>query len=224
MAVGVVLVLISAPLLLGGWAASRLPISMDLGEGYAGFEGVAVETETQALVLKGLDASELGPLPGFLEELNLADLATLRVTAENQRGRRVFMGLAWVGEAEEAFAGVAYDQLAEVELLDGQPHVEYRRHPGGELAGGPLGLDIWDQATSGSGPQTLTWDLTRGERWLVLMNEDGSPGVEATLEIGVAALPLLSIGSRLTTWGVVLLGLGIALIVSQRGRGTSHVL
>jgi hypothetical protein len=66
--------------------------------------------------------------------------------------------------------------------------------------------------TSGSGIQTLTWQVPDGEWTVVVMNDDGSPGVDVRVEAG-ATVPVLGwIAAGVFAAGVFLLAWGVGLI------------
>ncbi len=78
---------------------------------------------------------------------------------------------------------------------------------------------MWAARAEGVGTQTLTWDVKPGEWTLVLMNADGSQGVEAWASVGVKFPALLPLAIGILVGGVALLVLAVALIyVGVRGR------
>ena len=76
----------------------------------------------------------------------------------------------------------------------------------------PTELDIWVASVYGSGEQTLTWSPESGNFWVVVMNENSSPNL--SIDAGVAVrIPIMdNIGRGLFIGGLVLLGIGIAII------------
>jgi hypothetical protein len=69
----------------------------------------------------------------------------------------------------------------------------------------PARQSFWVAHTSGSGEQSLTWPVRRGDWTFVVMNADGSPRVDADVAVG-ASLPGLD---RLVTVLLTLSGLGL---------------
>lgn len=76
---------------------------------------------------------------------------------------------------------------------------------------------------SGTGTQTLEWKLETGTYSLVLMNHDGSQGVDLDIALG-AKIPLIfGVGVGLVVGGIVALVVGILMIIfALRGRQKSQ--
>ena len=78
---------------------------------------------------------------------------------------------------------------------------------------------MWE---SGNGTRALRWELEGGERSLVVMNEDGSQGIDFDIKVGAERTSVLVLGIGTIIGGVVLLGLGVfMIIVAVRGRKSS---
>ena len=59
-------------------------------------------------------------------------------------------------------------------------HVEYRhREPASVARARPATQRFWDASVQGDGAQALAWDVEDGDWSVVVMNADGSPGVDA---------------------------------------------
>ena len=98
----------------------------------------------------------------------------------------------------------------------------YRTTDGSAPTVPPADLDIWVAQSSGTGTQSVTWPLERGDWTVVVMNADGSAGVTADLAVG-ATVPALDwlIPTLLITGGVGL-ALGIVLmVVALHGRSSA---
>ena len=80
----------------------------------------------------------------------------------------------------------------------------------------PADAQIWAASEHGSGKQTLNWEIEDGDWSVVVMNADGSTGVDADISTG-ASVPFLDelgwtaigTGSFVLIVGVTLLVLGI---------------
>jgi hypothetical protein len=87
---------------------------------------------------------------------------------------------------------------------------------------------IWAASVQGAGTQTLEWDVEDGDWSLVVMNADGSRGVDAEVEAGAKVPFLNEIGWTAIGSGAVLmlaaaglLALGIRTPRNRSGAGTS---
>jgi hypothetical protein len=77
----------------------------------------------------------------------------------------------------------------------------------------PAAQDCWTASAHGSGPQTLTWKVRHGGWSIVVMNADGSRGVDAGVSVG-ATVPLLTpLGWGLAGGGLLLALVAGALVV-----------
>jgi len=104
----------------------------------------------------------------------------LRVEAES--GEPVFIGIARSEDVDRHLAGVAYDEVTELDL--GGFSLTTERHPGTIEPAAPASQAFWEASVQGSGPQTLAWDGGYGQWSVVVMNTDGSRGVDAEVELG----------------------------------------
>ena len=143
----------------------------------------------------------------------------LRVTAIGD-GRDVFIGLGPTDRVREYLAGVATSRLTNLEGDGGT----YRNSPGGEPPAPPTQAGVWTERASGSGPQQLSWSPRDGDWTVVVMNADGSRGVDVTASAGaeMPALPWL-VGVLLGLAAASLLAAGVLITVPlatlDRGAG-----
>lgn len=146
------------------------------------------------------------------------DLATIRIEVRaSDPGRALFVGIADRRDAQAYLAGVARDEVVDVDLRP--VWVGYRSIPGGPPPEPPGGRAFWTARAEGVGLQTLTWDVVPGEWMVVLMNADGVQGVEASASVSVRIPWLLPLAIGILVGGVALLVLAVALIyVGVRGR------
>jgi hypothetical protein len=99
---------------------------------------------------------------------------------------------------------------------------DYRREQGERSPASPAQGRFWADSAHGTGTQTLTWEVEDGDWSIVVMNADGSSGVQADVKAG-AKVPLLSkIGWVGTAGGTILLILAGGLLVAQWRLGRPH--
>ena len=138
-------------------------------------------------------------------------LGKVRIRAEGASAKPLFIGIG----PEPAVAGylgrVAH---ADVEDIDIDPfRVTYRQVEGTAPKRPPTAQNIWAASASGSGKQTVTWEVREGDWSVVLMNADGSRGVAAEVDLGATLSFLVWVAIGVLIGGALLLGGGIALIV-----------
>lgn len=138
----------------------------------------------------------------------------LRVGAESSEP--LFIGIARSDEVERYLAGVAHEQVTDLDLDSFALTSE--QQPGTTAPALPADQEFWAASVQGAGPQTLEWDGGYGQWSVVVMNADASPGVDAGVSFG-AHIPHLNwiaiggaIGGGLLALAAVgLIGLGIRL-------------
>lgn len=121
----------------------------------------------------------------------------------------VFIGIGPQHAVDAYLSGVA---RAEGATLAGNRVLTVQR--GRAPSAPPTTERFWVARTAGSGTHTLSWAPRRGDWRVVLMNADGSRGVQTTVSIGARLPHLLPIS-------VAVLGAGILLLLT--GAGAVHL-
>ena len=93
----------------------------------------------------------------------------------------------------------------------------YESHEGARTPAAPDGQDIWVATTEGAGRRTLDWDVRDGRWSVVVMNADGSRGVDTEISAGAEVAFLgtagwISLGAAM----VLLLGAGTLVYAGNR--------
>lgn len=175
-------------------------------QGYIHTDTERFATRTAAIATDNLDLDSSGP--GWLTSHDRYGNMRLEVSSRN--GKPVFVGIARTKDASAYLRGTAH---ATVTDFHSDPfRAVYRAEPGSAPAA-PASKPIWAASAQGKGTQTVIWDVKHGNWSVVLMNADGSRGVDAGVSAGadfpiLAALAWGSVGG-----GLVLLGVASLLIV-----------
>lgn len=134
----------------------------------------------------------------------------------------LFVGLGPATDVSRYLKGVGHDEISEVEL--NPMNIISTERPGGAPAGSPAEQTFWVASDTGTGPRSIAWDVgLRGDWILVVMNADGSAGIDADLSVG-ATLPgiqPLAIGAAIA--GGVLLTFGVAVMINSTRRRATRV-
>jgi hypothetical protein len=134
------------------------------------------------------------------------DLGNVRLAVESSAGKPVFVGIARTSDVSNYLHGTSYTSVTDVDYLPF--HASYRdRDHGGERPARPADQDFWAAAAHGSGTQTLAWDLEDGDWSIVVMNADGSRGVDTDIS-AAAKVPFIG------TLGWVSLGGALVLLIT----------
>jgi hypothetical protein len=173
-------------------------------QGYIATASQRFSTDTAAIATENLDVNI--DAPDVLVDPDRYGTVRLKVTPNADAP--VFVGIA---RTRDVAAYLDQTRHALVEDLSFTPFsVRYRTHAGDQRSAPPTAQRFWAASAHGTGTQTLTWDVRDGSWSVVVMNADGSPGVDAKVSAG-ARVPLLAgIG-----WGAI--GGGVVLLIVAGG-------
>jgi hypothetical protein len=173
-------------------------------DGYLSTGTGRVSTSTAALATENLDVNLDGA--GWLVDSGTLGKVRLKVASRNNE--RVFVGIARTSDVSAYLRGTAHAVVTDV---DTSPfRVKYQTTAGSRSAGDPTTQRIWAASSYGSGTRDLSWKVQDGDWSVVVMNADGTPGVNAAVS-AAAEVPFLSpLG-----WG--LLGGGFVLLLVSGG-------
>lgn len=207
--------LIGLAFLVGGLIAMGAHLFARDDDGYYTSDQVSLESTTYAIRTEeidlGADDADWAP-----EEI-LGDVR-IRVTSE----KPVFVGIGPDGAVAAYLAGVGQDELTDI---DADPP-ELSDTPGGPPRRPPGALRIWAAEASGAGEQVLIWDADFGRWSAVVMNADGSRGIDVEADAGVKIGWVIWVGLGLLIVGLIIDGAAIALMLlivrgAERGRAAT---
>jgi hypothetical protein len=132
-------------------------------------------------------------------------LGDARVEVTPDGGEEVFVGVARATDAAAYLRGVSRTEVEALGFDSPLGHDDQR--PGGAPAGPPAGQDFWIAQASGTGAQQVTWPTAEGDWMFVIMNADGSSGIDVDARIG-AEFPALGT----VAWAVLIIGAGVTVI------------
>ncbi|MEV7396323.1 hypothetical protein [Aeromicrobium sp. NPDC092404] len=208
--VAIASLLVGATALAGGGALIAADRSWR-DDGYLTSDTTPLKTDSRAV------ASESMEIGGMDEDWVLG---RVRVRVTGLGTAPVFVGVARTSDAEAYLAGVDHATVTEID----DPATTYERHAGGAPAVVPGDSDIWLEQASGTGTQSIDWSLDdRPERWtIVVMNADGTAGVDVDTDVG-ATVPVLGEA----TAGLIVIGglfvlVGAGILVGLRVTGRSR--
>jgi hypothetical protein len=201
---GALAALLASGLLLGGGLALYGEAEKDR-DGYLTTDAERFEAGTRALATENLDVDIGG--------IDTGDLGKVRLEAESRDGKDLFVGIARTSDVERYLTGVPHTTVDDVEAGPFDDfHADYTRHAGQGHPESPEHAGIWAASNQGAGPQALDWEIEDGDWSVVVMNADGSLGVDADISAG-ADLPFLDeLGWTALGSGAFALIAGIALM------------
>ena len=169
-------------------------------------------TETYETTTAALTA-DLGGGPGGADwTWSGDDLATIRLRVRPSGERAVFVGVADRETLGRWLAGTAHEEVTQIDVgpFGAESHVV----PGDRTAPRPETATLWERSVSGSGTQTLVWDVPSGDWSVVVMHADGTAGISVDVGVGAKIDALLPIGVALAIAGAIGLAGGVALLIA----------
>jgi hypothetical protein len=177
-------------------------------DGYLSTDTHRFEAGTRALATENLDV-DLGGADWVAES---DDLGNVRVQVESRDDKPVFVGIARTSDVEDYLQGVSHSTLTDVDTSPFE--AAYDQHSGDRRPAAPAQSQIWTASEQGSGKQTLNWEIDDGDWSVVVMNADGSAGVDADVSTGASVPFLDELGWSAIGSGGFVLVVGLALLVA----------
>ena len=193
---GSLALLLALALLAGaGWGFWALGQRDD--DGYLTTHNHGIATPTHALATSSLDISDV---PGWLAD----GFGKLRIRARS--AQPIFIG---IGRSSDVAGYLARVQHTEITDFDTDPfRITSHRIPGAARPAPPASQHFWRAQASGSGTQTLTWDIKSGTWSAVAMNANGTRNVALAFNVGAKVPALMWVTIGVLVGGLVLLALG----------------
>ena len=208
---GILILMAGLALMVGGGGMVGVSQSFKNHEGYITSRTADLASTSYAVVSEPVD---FGSGVDWGGDWQPADFVSLRVEASSKNGKAPFLGIASESDAAAYLSGVPYDEVQHWASNDsGKEAITYQHHSGTAAPTPPLSQDFWTASAHGEGTQTLTWAPEAGQWVIVLMNEDGSTGIDVGGSIGARIPWLFWAGLATLIAGVILLGIGIVMVV-----------
>jgi hypothetical protein len=161
-------------------------------EGYLHTRTDRFSTKTYAIATDNLEV-DLGA-PRWI--VDAGRYGHVRLVAQSRDGKPVFVGIARTSDVSSYLRGTAHATVTDVSTDPFQ--ATYRTSAGGAAISAPAQQRFWAASATGTGTRSLRWKVRDGNWSVVVMNADGSRGVDAGVSAG-ADVPLLGpVG-----WGAV---------------------
>jgi hypothetical protein len=195
----------------GAWAQSQRG-----ADGYYTTSAHNFKSSGYAVATDNLDIGTSGPKWVFGDHF-----ARIRIAAGSTKSATpIFVGVAHTGDVDRYLAGVAHDEIADI---DTDPFsATYQKISGSSLPVAPGAQSFWVARATGAGSQTLTWPVESGQWSVVAMNADGSRSVSVEAKLGarVPSLKWLTIG-LFSAAGLLILGSGALMYFGLRRRAVN---
>lgn len=170
-------------------------------DGYLASGAERFSTPTYALATDDLDVDT--DAPGWL--VNTDIFSKVRLQAQSNDGKPIFVGVARTRDVEAYLRGSEHATVTDISYSPFR--VQSHAVGGSRRPVSPTDQRFWVASTQGRGTQTLRWNVKDGDWAVVVMNADGSRGVDAAISVG-ATVPFLAAAG----WGTV--GGGAVLLIA----------
>jgi hypothetical protein len=170
-------------------------------QGYVATASDPFSTRGYALATDNLEVDS--DVPGWVARQD--DFGKVRLQVTPHGDKPVFVGIAPTSEVSRYLHQSPHSTVRDLEYSPFR--VDYAARGGDRRPARPAAQDFWAASTHGAGTQSLTWDVRHGSWSVVVMNADGSRGVDTGISAGVR-LPFLSAIGWSTIGGGALLLLG----------------
>jgi len=202
-------------LLVGAAAITGALLALDEDRDSDGFfvsDAHRLQRSSFAIASEGVEV--LVDAPGWVAD-RLTDPVDVRATGSSNIGSDLFLGIGAASDVEAFLSGAAYDEVDSIEFEG--TDIDYVHHGGTGSPGAPGAESFWIASVEGSGIQTLDWSIEQGQWTIVVMNADGSAGVDASLVFGARLSNFLWVAWGVFAFGLVSMLGGAVLIFRRRG-------
>ena len=184
-------------------------------DGYFRTDEIHLASTTAAITS---DSVDLGGAPGDADWMTeRGDFATVSISLQPAGSdRQLFAGIGPTADVESYLGSVARDRVTDYD----DSTVSYERLDGSATATPPGDETFWAAKVETGEPGALTWNVESGDWTVVIMNADGSSGVDANARVGIKIDWLLPVAIVLMVIGVLLLvgGILLAVLVGRERR------
>ena len=193
--------------LLAGATAGLIAHATQRTDGFFQTGEVRLASATYAITS---DRVDLESEPGESDWLvDRGALGTVRLTIDPGRPTPIFAGIGPTADVARYLDGVPHDAIRDFELSPDR--VTYRRVPGEAAPEPPEEQEFWVAQVTTEQRDALTWEVESGDWTVVVMNADGSRGVDTDARLGIKVDWLLPALIGLLVAGVVFLAGGATL-------------
>jgi hypothetical protein len=224
----IILVIASIGLLIGGGFILAFDTGFKDSEGYYSTGSIPIESTSSAIITYPSDFQDDAvwyrndssqQIPNTPEWYWENHTLSIKVEASSVISNKpIFIGVAREADLNNYLQGVSYDKFEDFSM---HPYkVRLTQITGDKLPAAPSQQTFWVASASGTGTQTLKWDITSGSYSLVLMNADGSSSIDARVALGIKIPEVLrSVGIGLLVGGIIFLIIsGLMIYFALHGR------
>ncbi len=204
--VAAIILLVSLGLSIGGGAILIINGTLTDDDGFYMSDPISLQKDSHAIITEAAEVDM-----GSSWAANGGNIVTFKERVESNTRSNIFIGVASEDDLNSYLRNVAHDKITDGDIEDDD--WGYERVPGTARPAPPTTQTFWAHSSHGPGPQVLEWELEDGTWVFVVMNEDGSAGIDLDLEIGAKLPWLLGLGIGLFVAGIIGLIVGIIMVI-----------
>jgi hypothetical protein len=211
---GGVIVIAGLGILMGGTAVTWVQRGFSDADGFITSRDVRFYSDSYAFIIRELNIEIDDNIPDYFWRPRPSDFITVRlVGTSNDLSKEAFIGIAREADARMYLGDVEYDTVSDFDWdfnpqRETHPQIQYNLHQGTAPSGPPTLHSFWVAHATGLGTQTLRWEPTSGSFWIIVMNADGSKGVDLDMRFGAKVPVLRTVGNGLIAGGLITLAIG----------------
>ena len=216
--IGIIVLLLGIILVFFGGALLVVNNTLKDSEGFLNTKTIQIESDSYAVTTLPAD---IDLRAAWIWDWS--DLAAFRVEGSSDNpSMQLFIGIAEEMYVKDYLHGVEHDEITDLKIFPYE--LEYTRHGGASIPQSPATKNFWNKSSHGAGAQIIEWELETGSWVLVLMNDDGSIGIDADVIFGAKVPILFTLGVGFLAGGIVILAIGGLLIylAVRRPRSTTQ--
>ena len=219
----VILLITAFGLIMGGTSLRSIQTIMTDEDGYIMSNTKLLQVPSYGIVAQDMDLN-IEPEAWRFFERRGGFLKFKVITESNDPTKEVFVGVARYEDAYSYINPMEYHEISDLDV--GWENIEtgqttYTLHPGAAPVAPPTVYSWWIVHGASTDSQILTWEPTSGRYILVLMNADGSPGINADVKIGAEVPFLGGLGNILVMAGLVVGAFGVLMLYFTIRRNQS---
>lgn len=203
---GIIILLISVGLIFSGGSLLWLERT-HTDEGFITSDVIQIDRDSHAVVTGPIEIDEVAL--DVLDWLGIATAFGLE-GSNNDPKKQIFLGVADASDVDSYLSDVEYDEIDfEYRGWLSFQRVDYINNPGALEPAAPTSKGFWSASEHGAGTQTIEWETEVGRHSIVLMNDDGSAGLDLSVIFKVkvpGSLFAISVGLLVGGIAVLLLG------------------
>jgi len=212
----VMMLITSFGLLMGGTTLRSIQSLVVDEDGFITSDPATIDLPGYAIVLEDIEF-DVDPMAWKWMQGRGELLKFKIITESNDPGKEIFIGVARESDLSPYLQDLEYQRVIDMDFDEENYDLvfsadDFRLHTGGPPSAPPAVHSYWVVHTSSADEQELIWEPLAGTYNVVVMNADGSEGIDADIRVG-ASMPFFgSIADILIYVGLFVGAIGVLML------------